>query len=114
MIKRKTVLFLLLVTVLSPIVLYTDTLGRSFKTSFCEFPSRNPIPPHLIFFFLFIYLFIFGCFRFCAAAADEFDEDVTALVSQFPPLNFHLLLPCSKVFLPILLFFRLWAASTPN
>ena len=59
MIKRKTVLFLLLVTVLSPIVLYTDTLGRSFKTSFCEFPSRNPIPPHLIFFFfLFIYLFL--------------------------------------------------------
>lgn len=47
MINRKTVLFLLLVTVLSPIVLYTDTLGRSFKTSF--------------------------------SAADEFDEDLTAL-----------------------------------
>ena len=58
MIKRKTVVFLLLVTVFSPIVLYTDTLGRSFKTSFCEFPSRIPIPSHFMLFFLLNLFFV--------------------------------------------------------
>ena len=88
MVVRNLVLVLLFVTVVAPIVLYTDRLGTFKTSSSCKF------------FFFFCFLFL-DCFKFSlsgfflfwwfehsllcftiSAARDEFVEDVTTVVSS--------------------------------
>lgn len=94
MIKRKAVVFLLLVTVLSPIVLYTDTLGRSFQTSFCEFPSRPPIPSHVVLFWLLNSSFL--VFDLLQHLRTSLMMMLQLLYVDFFPVKFQSFVTCSK------------------
>ena len=88
MMVRNVVIGMLFVTVIAPIVLYTDRLG-----TFNSFSSTGELPINLFFFFFFFCFFFFFFFFFffalksymesCIAASNEFVEDVTAFVSQF-------------------------------
>ncbi|KAL0300917.1 UNVERIFIED_CONTAM: putative galacturonosyltransferase 4 [Sesamum radiatum] len=77
---RKSVLFFLLVTVLAPIVLYTDTLGVHFTSSSCNAPSSL---------FLFCSSILDLTLLSVGRARNEFAEDVSAFTfaGEVRPLN---------------------------
>lgn len=91
MMVRNVVMVMLFVTVIAPIVLYTDRLGsfHSSSSSSCKCPLQ--ICSFVFFYFCFYFIvFLFSCsliFTYSLAsfpvAANEFVDDVTTFVSDF-------------------------------
>ena len=98
MMVRDLVLFMLLVTVIAPILLYTCRLG-SFNFSSCKFYSRLDLlwPSFLL-------PYSFSCFLFSFSARDEFLEDFSSFVSGIVRFSLYVV-ELSELMYDLLLFF---------